>query len=224
MNSNEIIKAVREIAADMSIRGSAPGVVSESLRSRALDLLVKAGVPFGPWRDGRTIHQKQGVAIVNNREQPFMVHKSTHDTSEVEIVNAIASWLLVVVNWKALSFGMVEGYQGWDAERAEQAIVEGSKVIPELCDRLENVSSGDPKDDWIMVHADDFNVSRTTLSNWRKKEPEGFRSEAMPLSPGQKKKDVRYKYWVQKRCLKKYLQSSVANEILVNQKSSLSKL
>lgn len=130
MTADEVITEIRSLASDMAIRGACPGEVSPSLQYRITDFLLRAGVPFDPWKEHRDYLTKGGTAIVDGKEVSCRVHKTVIDDTAGELCREIAQGLMLA-KWESLP-----QCSGWTADRAEQALQESVARLPDLCDRL----------------------------------------------------------------------------------------
>ncbi|MBX3420529.1 MAG: hypothetical protein KF752_03130 [Pirellulaceae bacterium] len=140
MTEQEIISEVRSIAKAMAIPRVLSGVVSLSLKYRVRQLLIKAGVPFGPWSDGRQYLTKPGTIMFNGSPVATQVHRAVVDDYAVELCNAIVQHLQLV-DWDLLSAAIPE-YSNWTPEQAEEALSHAANVLPKLVDELEAYSQG----------------------------------------------------------------------------------
>jgi len=131
--AEEIIAEVRSIAEAMAIRDVEPGFISGSMKHRASGLLVRAGVPLGPWAGDRQYLTKSGTVTFNGEPALMQVRVATVDTTVGEVCRAIVGHLLLV-NWK-----IHPEYHDWTPETAEAAICKAAAELPGLCDRLEQI-------------------------------------------------------------------------------------
>ena len=139
MTPSEAIAELRGIAVCFGIRGIHSGKVSQSLKYRCNEFLLKNGVPFRQWcRWPRFRTQPGSVGGMAIPVHLLVIHDVIDDEAHV-LCAEIAHWL-TLVNWRELSSSdEIFGFGGYTPDQAEADFKKASERIATLCDDLEKL-------------------------------------------------------------------------------------